>query len=334
MGEDFFGEGETHGFEHDGPVNGVELEDILAEDLDVGGPEFGTGSLGGAVQGAGEGGITERGGDGDVIGEGVEPDVGDERGVERDGDAPVEAGGGPGTAEVFERIVFEETEDFIAAIVGFDEIGVGFDVIDEPRLVFAEAEIVVVFDQFDDLAVEGIESAVGEAVLFGEERFLSGRVVAAVFGLVEVAGFVESSEDGLNDFAVTRGGGADEIVVGEVEAFGQGFPGDGQSIAISLGFEALGLGGLLDLLSMFIQAGEEEHVVAEAAARAGDDVGEDLFIGVTEVRGAIDVIDRGGDVELFAHPGRIVTGRGGFGNDDLRLGMGGPSYTRPALKGT
>jgi hypothetical protein len=45
VGEDFFGEGEAHGFEHDGPIDGVEFEDILAEDLDVGGPEFRAGGL-------------------------------------------------------------------------------------------------------------------------------------------------------------------------------------------------------------------------------------------------------------------------------------------------
>jgi hypothetical protein len=114
--------------------------------------------------------------------------------------------------------------------------------------------------------------------------------------------------------------------VGEVEAFGQGFPGDGQFVAVGLGFEALGLGGLFDFLSVLVQAGEEEDLVAEAAARAGDDIGEDLFIGVAEVRGAVDVIDRGGDVELFAHPGRIVTGRGWFGKPseggDWELGIG------------
>jgi hypothetical protein len=126
------------------------------------------------LQGGGEGGIAEGGGDGDVVREGVEPDVGDEVGIEGDGDAPVEAGGGPGAAEVFEGIVFEEAEDFVAAVVGFDEVGMGLDVIDEPGLVFAESEVIVFLDQFDDLAVEGVEGAVGEAVFFGEERFPVG----------------------------------------------------------------------------------------------------------------------------------------------------------------
>lgn len=76
---------EAHGVKHAGPVDGVGGdEDVFADDLEVGGPqavELGEfGAFGFPVSG-----------EGDVVDEGIEPDVGDEVGVEGKGDAPGEA---------------------------------------------------------------------------------------------------------------------------------------------------------------------------------------------------------------------------------------------------
>ena len=58
------------------------------------------------------------GGDADVVDERVEPDVGDEIGVEGQGNAPVQPRRRAGDAQVFELVVFEKTEDFVAAVIG------------------------------------------------------------------------------------------------------------------------------------------------------------------------------------------------------------------------
>ena len=63
--------------------------------------------------------------------------------------------------------------------------------------------------------------------------------------------------------------------------------------------DAGGGGGALDLLAVLVGAGEEEGVVAEQAVAAGDDVGGDGGVGVADVRARVDVVDRGGEVELF-----------------------------------
>ena len=52
---------------------------------------------------------------------------------------------------------------------------------------------------------------------------------------------------------------------------------------------------------MLIEAREEVDIVAEHAVVTCQDVGEDLFVGVTEVRGAIRIIDGSGDVERTRH---------------------------------
>ena len=39
MNEELFGEREAHCFEHDRPIDGVEFEDVLADDVNFRGPE-------------------------------------------------------------------------------------------------------------------------------------------------------------------------------------------------------------------------------------------------------------------------------------------------------
>ena len=52
---------------------------------------------------------------------------------------------------------------------------------------------------------------------------------------------------------------------------------------------------------MLIEAREEVNIVAEHAVVTCQDVGEDLFVGVTDVRVAIRIIDGSGDVEGTRH---------------------------------
>ena len=61
---------------------------------------------------------------------------------------------------------------------------------------------------------------------------------------------------------------------------------------------ALG-GGALHLLSVFVGTGQEERLVAENLVEAGEDVREDGRVGVPDMRGVVNVIDRGSDVKIF-----------------------------------
>ena len=112
---------------------------------------------------------------------------------------------------------------------------------------------------------------------------------------------MEFCEDGLDDFLVARLGGADEIVVGQFEFLRKRLPVNRQFVAVSLRRFALGLRGLLDLLAVFVQPGQEKGFLTQAATRPRDDVGHDLLVGMAEMRLAVDVINRGGDVKPFAH---------------------------------
>jgi len=52
---------------------------------------------------------------------------------------------------------------------------------------------------------------------------------------------------------------------------------------------------------VLVEAGQKKNFLAQAAPRAGDDVGDDFFVGVPEMRLAVHVINRRGDVKPFAH---------------------------------
>ena len=134
----------------------------------------------------------------------------------------------------------------------------------------------------------------------------------AVRILVKVIFLVEVGKDFNHHLFVSLAAGADEVLVGEAEFFGEPLPGLGQSIAIRLCFQFSVLGGLLHFLAMLVEPGQEKDVLTEALVAASDDVRNDLFISVAKVWLAIDVVDCGGHVERFAHgPSSLGEGEGG-----------------------
>ncbi len=142
-------------------------------------------------------------------------------------------------------------------------------------------------DQF----VVGVVLLAGDAVLAGE------RVELDVAGVV--AALQEFGDGGL----VAGFGGADEVVVGDVQAL----PGLGElrcdRVGERLRVETRGLGGLLDLEAVLVGAGEVLDVVAEEAVPPGERVADDRRVRMAEVGLGVDVVDRRGHVE----PGHACT---------------------------
>ena len=207
--------------------------------------------------------------------------------------------------------MLEETKDFVAPVIGLDEGRVRLDVVNEPLLVRAEFEIPIRLRELHHLAVARGEGAVGQAFLLGDEGLFLRGVKPIAAGLVEVPLGMELREDGLDNFLVARLRGADEVVVREAELGDEGLPAHGQLIAIGLRGFAVGLRGLLDLLPVFIETGEEEDLLAQRATAPGDDIRDDLLVGMAEVRLTVHVINRGRDVETFAHRAADCAGRTG-----------------------
>ena len=182
-----------------------------------------------------------------------------------------------------------------------NEVRVGFDVVDQPWLVAFELEPIVVLHQFDDFTVAGVERAVWLPVFIRQEGFFLGRVKPFVLRFVKLSGGMQPAQDGLHDPFVSRLGRADKIVVGQVQLSGKLLPGRSHFVAVGLGALAGAEGGLLDFLPVLIHASQKKNVVAQAAVGAGDDIGNDLFVGVAEMRFTVEVVNRCRDVKPFSH---------------------------------
>jgi len=78
-------------------------------------------------------------------------------------------------------------------------------------------------------------------------------------------GGVELRQRRLDEFLVARLRGADKIVVGQLQFFGERLPVRREFVAIRLRGFAAGDGGLLDLLAVLVESGQKKDFLAEAA---------------------------------------------------------------------
>jgi hypothetical protein len=106
---------------------------------------------------------------------------------------------------------------------------------------------------------------------------------------------------------VPRLGGADELVVGQIQ--GRRHLAKARRIAVGKGTRAQPflLRRLLHLQTVLIGASEEEHVLAVEALEARYRVGRDRLVGMTDMRHPVGIGDGRRDVKfcLPAHGGRV-----------------------------
>ncbi len=101
-----------------------------------------------------------------------------------------------------------------------------------------------------------------------------------------------------------RFGGADVAVERDVEALVHRLETPGVARRKVLDGQPFRLRGLHHLQAVLVGAGQEEHVLAVEALEARQRVGGDRLIGVTDMRLAVRIGDRGRDVEQVAARGR------------------------------
>ena len=143
--------GKTGGFEHDGPVNCVKLEDVFSYDVDVCRPK--SCLLVGGFTETGKSRISHGSRDRGIVGQGVKPHVGDIIGIKRKGNPPTQTRLRSGNTKILERLIFEESKDFVATVFRSDKIRVRLNVFNQPLLMFSQFKVVVVFEQFHHLTV-------------------------------------------------------------------------------------------------------------------------------------------------------------------------------------
>ena len=266
------------------PVDRVELEDVLADEVEGRRPE----AVGQVVPVAGE---AERG---DVVEQRVEPDVEDLVGIPRDRDPPLQP-------RARERDVLQPLGDerarLVAELAREDEVRVLRRELLELLLEAREAEEPVVLALAVERDLVDRARVVLARLLVGLEVRAAGAVPALVGALVDVAVVVDALEDLLHALLVARVGRADEEVVGGLEPRQQRHEVLDVAVAELLRRDALSFGGERDRLAVLVGAGEEEDLLAALAHVAGQHVGGDRRVRVAEVRRRVHVVDRRGDVE-------------------------------------
>ena len=127
-------------------------------------------------------------------------------------------------------------------------------------------------------------------------------VKPAVCVLDDPAVVVDLLEELLHRPVVSGFGGPDEVVVADVELGPRrGEPG-GELVGPLLRGHAVFLGRPGHFLAVLVRSRQKKDVVAGQSVPPGQGVGVNRRIGVADVRGIVDVVDRGRDVEAGAPP--------------------------------
>ena len=288
MAEALLGHWLAQAHEHGRPDDGVEADDLLAHDVHAGPPALFVIAV--AVVAVAQ--------CGNIVGEGVDPDIDHMTGVEVHGHAPAEAG--PGDAQVLQSRVDEVAHHLVDPGAGLQEVRVFQQVPDFVRVLAQAEEIGLLLRVLDGAAAVGAAAVLKLALR--PEGLAGGAVFALVGPLVDIAVVVHFAEDILNGFHMVFVGGADEAVVGDVHQLPQVPHAPGtvhNAVHKFLGSDA-GLPGLiLDFLAVLVGAGEEHDVLAKQAVVAGQGVRGHGAVGVADVELVRGVVNRSGDIEFF-----------------------------------
>ena len=98
---------------------------------------------------------------------------------------------------------------------------------------------------------------------------------------------------------MARLGGADEIVVGQVQRLGHGAEARRVAVGQRARRDAFLDRRLLHLQAVLVGAGQEEHVLAVEPLEARDGIGGDRLVGVPDMRRPVRIGDGRGDVEFL-----------------------------------
>ena len=232
-------------------------------------------------------------------------------GVVRHLDAPVERGA---RDRQIPQSAFDEADDFVAARVRSDEIGLAFVQRQQPVLIGGQfEEVALLLDPLDRRALRSASHLVfaDDGFVLGVIGFIAHRIPAGIDVDVDIAILLHPVPDRLNRTMMRRFRGADETVERDVEALVHLLEPQRVAGRDFHGRQVFSFGGLDHLQAVLVGAGEEKHVLAVEPRKARQRIGRDRLIGVADMRQAVRIGDGGGDVEdVSARRGR--PGRGSY----------------------
>jgi len=243
----------------------------------------------------------------DVVGEGIEPDVHHVVGVAGVWDPPFQRGAGD--REVAETAL-HKADDLVVAAARTDAIGVRAVPLEQRFLVGREPEEVAALGEPLDRAA-ALEVVAVLDLRVRNERLVGRKVPALVLPLVYITGVGDAADDLGHRILVAGFGGADEVVVRDLEGLPQGVIARDHAVGELNRFDALLAGRLLDLLPVLVGAGEKTNIGAREPFVTGKDIRHNRCIDVPDVGHVVDVVDRCGDVVARVHSASVCRcGRG------------------------
>ena len=288
VGEDVLRERNVESHEHGRPIDAVGRQNVLTDEVVRGWPNRSAVSIS----------LVEGGGGAHIVEERVKPDVSHVVRVKRQRNAPAEADLRTADAEVVQRLA-EESADFVPAVVRHNPVLVAFQEVNQLLLVRTHLEEVVLFLEPFHRAVADRVALVFVEFVFAEEAFFADGVPAFVFLRVNFALVPELLQTFLHKSLVFRHRGADEEVVLDVHLLPEVFEAVVVFVHVFLRSHVTLGSGALHLLAVFVGTGQEKCLVADDLVEAGKDVSKNGRVGMPDMRGIIDVINRSGDVKIF-----------------------------------
>ena len=273
---------ETGGHQHRGPVHRVETQDVLAHQVVVDGPPLGETRVVGRVP-------HRRA----VVEQRVGPHVRNVLRVPRERNAPVDR---RATHREILEATPDETEHLVHPRLGLHRVGMLGVIREQAVGVARQLEEVVLLDDVLDRPHVDRTIAVDQLVL-RVVRLARDAIEALVGSELDVARVVDRLQELLHRRVMARLGGADEVVVGDVESV----PGVAEMrrrlVDQFLGRDAPRFRGALHLQAVLVGAGQEEDLVAPEPAPTGEHVAGHRRVGVADVGDVVHVVNRSGDVE-------------------------------------
>ena len=288
MAEYLLGQRLAQRHQENGPVNGMEADDVLADKVQVGRPVFFI------IFAAVPVGIVAEAGD--IVGQGVQPDIDDVLFVKRHGNPPRKRSAG--NAEILQSFQQEIIHHLVFTGNGLNEFRMSVDVLDQPIGIFPHSEeISLLFGGFHFPAAVGTLPV--HQLAFRPEGLAGGAVHPLITAFINIPLVVKFLKDFRDRLLVFRVGGADEFVIRSAHQVPDlpDFPRD--FIHILLGRHPRLFRFFLDLLAVLVRARLEKYVVAFLALEPCNRVRQNRFISVPDMRFSRRICNRRRDIIRF-----------------------------------
>mmetsp|Transcript_2452 Transcript_2452/g.7386 ORF Transcript_2452/g.7386 Transcript_2452/m.7386 type:complete len:260 (-) Transcript_2452:137-916(-) len=258
----------------------MEAHDVLADDVNVGGPA----ALQTRVQG---GRILRPQQGGQVPQERVEPHVNHLRIVTRHRDAPI--GAGARNRKIALVVLVQPNHDLASAALGQKKIGVVLHVLGQLLPIFGQPKkVILLTPQLGFLSMDLAHVIILHLVSV-QVRFASDAIPTLVILLVNVAAVQAPLPHLRNDFPVFRLRGPRKMLVTDVKFVPQPLEVPRDAIHELLWGHVLSLRSFRDLFAMFVHASHEMHIPAAHLRVPGHDVRGYRGVRAADVRSAIGI---------------------------------------------